>query len=60
VEMWEALRDRLDNASMKLGHTQVLRKFTTSRPLPDEMVTQYFTKLIAFSKRVDRHHRKYH
>ena len=30
VEMWEALRDRPDNASTKLGCTQVQRKFTTS------------------------------
>ena len=52
VEMWEALRDRLDNASTKLGRTQVLRKFTASRPLADETVTQYFTKLIAFRKKL--------
>jgi hypothetical protein len=39
VEMWEALRDRLDNASTKVGRTQVLRKFTASRPMPDETVT---------------------
>jgi len=52
VEMWEALRDRLDNASTKLGRTQVLRKFTASRPSPDETVTQYFTKLIAFRKKL--------
>jgi hypothetical protein len=51
VGMWEALRDRLDNASMKLGRTQVLRKFTACRPSPDETVTQYFTKLITFRKR---------
>jgi hypothetical protein len=50
--MWEALRDRLDNASTKLGRTQVLRKFTASRPSPDETVTQYFTKLIAFRKKL--------
>jgi hypothetical protein len=49
--MWEALRDLLDNASTKLGHTQVLRKFTAPRPSPDETVTQYFTKLIAFRKK---------
>jgi hypothetical protein len=30
VEMWEALRDRLDNASTKLGRAHVLRKFTAS------------------------------
>jgi len=52
VEMWEALRDRLDNASRKLGRTQVLCKFTASRPSPDEMVTQYFTKLITFRKKL--------
>ena len=52
VEMWEALRDRLDNVSTKLGRTQVLQKFTSSRPSPDEMVTQYFTKLIAFCKKL--------
>jgi len=48
VEMWEDLKDHLDKASTKLGHTQVLRKFTASRPSPDETVTQYFTKLFAF------------
>jgi hypothetical protein len=35
VEMWETLRDRLDNASMKVGRTQVLRKFTASQLSPD-------------------------
>jgi hypothetical protein len=50
--MWEALRDRLDNASTKLGCTQVLRKFTASRPSPDETVTLYFTTLIAFHKKL--------
>jgi hypothetical protein len=52
VEMWEALWDRLDNASMKLGHTQVLRKFTASCPSPDKTVTHYFTKLISFRKKL--------
>jgi hypothetical protein len=51
VDMWETLWDRLDNASTKLGHTEVLRKFTSSRPSPDEMVSQYFTKLITFRKK---------
>ena len=51
MEMWEALRVGLDNASTKLGRTQVLRKFTTSRPSPDETLTQYFTKLIPFRKK---------
>jgi len=37
---------------MKLGCTQVLRKFTASRPSTDETVTQYFTKLIAFRKKL--------
>jgi hypothetical protein len=50
--MWEALRDRLDNASTKLCRTQVLRKFTASRPSPDQTVTQYFTTLIAFCKKL--------
>jgi hypothetical protein len=50
--MWDALRDRLDNASTKLGRTQVLRKFTTFRPSPDETASQYFTKLIAFCKKL--------
>jgi len=50
--MWEALMDRLDNASTKLSRTQVLRKFTVSRPSPAETVTQYFTKLIAFHKKL--------
>jgi hypothetical protein len=52
VEMWEALRNRLDNASTKLGRTQVLRKFTSSRPSPDAMVTLYFTKLMAFRNKL--------
>jgi len=52
VEMWEALRDRLGNASTKLGRTQVLRRFTASRPSQDETVNQYFTKLIAFHKKL--------
>jgi len=52
VEMWEALWDQLDNVSMKVGCTQVLRKFTASRPLPDKTVTQYFTKLIALCKKL--------
>jgi hypothetical protein len=30
VEMWEALRNSLDNASTKLGRTEFLRKFTAS------------------------------
>jgi hypothetical protein len=50
--MWEALRDRLGNASTKFDRPQVLRKFTTSRPLPGEKVTQYFNKLIAFRKKL--------
>jgi hypothetical protein len=50
--MWEALTDRLDNATRKLSRTQLLRKFTASRPSPDEMVTQYFTKLILFRKKL--------
>jgi len=50
MEMWEALRDRLDNASKKLSCTQVPQNFTASRPSPDETVTQYFTKPIAFRK----------
>ena len=50
--MWEALRARLDNASTKLGRTQLLGKFTASRPSRDEMVTQYFTKLITFHKKL--------
>jgi hypothetical protein len=48
VDMWEALRGQLDNASRKLGRTKVLRKITTSRPSPDETVSQYFTTLIVF------------
>jgi len=50
MEMWEALRDRLDNASPKLGRTQVMQKFTASRPSQDKTVTQHYTKLIAFRK----------
>jgi hypothetical protein len=50
--MWETLRDRLDNLSTKLGRTEVLRKFTATRPSPDETVTQYFNKQIAFGKKL--------
>jgi hypothetical protein len=50
VEIWKALRDRLDNASMNIIRTQVPRKFTASRPSPDETVTQYFIKFITFHK----------
>jgi len=52
LEMWEERRDRLDNASTKLGRSQVLRKFTASRPSRDETVTQYFAKLITFHKKI--------
>jgi len=52
VQMWETLRNRLDNTSTKLSRTQVLRKFTAARPSPDETVTPYFTKLIAFRKKL--------
>jgi hypothetical protein len=52
VQLWEAFRDRLDNAPMKLGWTQVLRKFTASRPSPEEMVTQYCTKSITFQMKL--------
>jgi hypothetical protein len=37
---------------MKLGRTEVLQKFTAFRPSPDETVTQYFTKLFAFGKKL--------
>jgi hypothetical protein len=50
--MWQALRDGLDNASMKLSHTQVLRKFTTSQQSPDKMVTQYVTKSITICQKL--------
>jgi len=52
MEMWEALRNRLDNSSTKLSRTQVVRKFTSSRPSPDAMVTLYFTKLMAFRNKL--------
>jgi hypothetical protein len=52
VEMCEPLRDRLVNASMKLGRIQVQRKFTASRPSPEETVTQFFTKQIALCKKL--------
>jgi len=39
VGMGAALRDWLENASMKLGGTQVLRKVTTSRLSLNEIVT---------------------
>ena len=51
MAMWEVLSDRLDNATTKLSHTQVLLKFTPSRPSPDETVIQSFTKLISFRKK---------
>jgi len=50
--MWEALKYQLDNASTKLGRTRVLRKFTAAQPSPDEMVTQYFSKLIASNNKL--------
>jgi len=40
VEMWEELRDRLDNASTKLGCTQAMWKSTASPSSPDETVTK--------------------
>jgi hypothetical protein len=52
VEMWDALKARLDNDSMHLGSTRVLRKIGASRPSPDETVTQYFHKLIPFHKKL--------
>jgi hypothetical protein len=52
VEKWEVLRNSLENASTKLGRTQVLRKFTACRPSPDETVTHYFTKQIALRKKL--------
>jgi len=52
VWTWEALRVWLDKAWMNLGCTQVLRKLTASWPLLDEMVTHYFSKLIAFRKKL--------
>ena len=52
VEMCEALRDQLDNASTNLGGTQELPHLTASRPSPDETVTQYFTKPIAIRKKL--------
>jgi len=52
MEMWKPLRDRLDNASMNVVRTQVLRKFTASRPLPDDTVTQDFNKLMVFPKKL--------
>ena len=51
MEMWEALRDRLNTALMKHARTQLLRKFTPSRPSPDEMVTHYFPKIIPIYKK---------
>jgi hypothetical protein len=50
--MWEILNDQLDNVSTKLGCTQVLQKFTASRPSRDKTVTQCFTKLIAFRNKL--------
>jgi hypothetical protein len=50
--MWETLGDQLDNGSTKLGCTQVLRKCTASRLLPDDTVLQYITKLIAVRKKL--------
>jgi hypothetical protein len=50
--MWEALRDRIGNASSILCRTQVLRKSTASQPSRDVTVTKFFTKLIAFRKKL--------
>jgi hypothetical protein len=46
------LGPRLQNESTKLGHTQILMKFTASRLSPDETITQYFTKSVAFFKKL--------
>ena len=46
--MWEALRDRHDNALTKLGCTHAWWKHSASRQSPDDTVTKYFTKLFTF------------
>jgi len=51
-QFWDTLRDRLENASTKLGITEVLWKLTASCPWQDETVTDYFTKRIAFRKKL--------
>jgi hypothetical protein len=52
VEMWESLQNRFDNAATLVGRTRILRNFAASWPLTDEMITQYFTRLIAFRKKL--------
>jgi hypothetical protein len=52
MEMLQVLSDKLANASTKLGRTQILQKFAASRPSPDETVTQFLTKPIAFCKKL--------
>jgi len=52
IEMSVALRDCLDNTLTKVGCTQVWQKFGTSRPLPNEIDTKYFTQLINFCEKL--------
>jgi hypothetical protein len=52
VELWEALSNRLNHSSTKFGRTKVLRKFTISRPSPDDTVIQYFTEPMASRKKL--------
>jgi hypothetical protein len=50
LEMWEAIRDGHFKATKILSGTRILQKFTASWPSPDEMVTPYLPKLLAFRK----------
>ena len=52
MEMWGPVREYLDNAAINLSATQVLRKFTASRPSPKENVTHYSAKQIAFCNKM--------
>jgi hypothetical protein len=48
AEMWEALKNRLDQAASTIGRMQILQKFTASRLREDETLTQYFTRLLDY------------
>ena len=50
--MWESLQNRFDNVATQVRRIQIKQKFVLSWTLPDENITQYFTRLIAFRKKL--------
>jgi hypothetical protein len=48
AEMWEILQNRLNNTTIKIGRTQILRSFHASRPIKDEGIEKYFTRLLDY------------